>query len=141
MGPDGASMDRTAHWDKVYGTKTDRDVSSFESTPEISLHMLEAAGLSPTTCVLDVGGGDSGLVDQLLARGLTCLAVLDISGAALERARARLGHAASIPTRIASDVTGVWSLAPVDVWHDRAVDWRGLAALRMRQLRRKSCRV
>ena len=56
-----------------------------------------------------------------LARGLTCLAVLDVSGAALARAKARLGAAAGTPTWIEADVTGEWSLAPVDIWHDRAV--------------------
>jgi len=114
-------MDRAADWDTVYRTKTDRDVSWFEAAPELSLHMLDAAGVSARPCILDVGGGDSRLVDNLVARGLTCLAVLDISGAALARARTRLGPAASVPTWIESDVTGVWSLAPVDVWHDRAV--------------------
>jgi hypothetical protein len=82
---------------------------------------MEVAGLSAETCVLDVGGGDSRLVDILAARGLDCLAVLDVSNAALERARARLGHAADVPTWIAADVTGDWSLKPMDIWHDRAV--------------------
>jgi SAM-dependent methyltransferase len=56
--------------------------------------MLEAAGLARDTCVLDVGGGDSRLIDHLADRGMDCLAVLDISGAALQRAQARLGPAA-----------------------------------------------
>ena len=114
-------MDRAARWDAVYPTKAERDVSWFEAARELSLHMLDAAGVSASTCILDVGGGDSRLVDQLVARGFTCLAVLDISGAALALTRTRLGPAASVPTWIESDVTGVWSLAPVDVWHDRAV--------------------
>jgi len=83
--------------------------------------MMEAAGLSTGTCVVDVGGGDSRLVDILAARGLACLAVLDVSDAALDRARARLGDAADVPTWIAADVTGEWSLKPMDIWHDRAV--------------------
>ena len=83
--------------------------------------MMEAAGLAPDTCVLDVGGGDSRVVDALAARGLDCLAVLDVSAAALARAKARLGPAASIPLWIESDVAGDWSLKPMDIWHDRAV--------------------
>src|SRR5687768_4897310 len=114
-------MDRLQHWDRVYTTKAENDVSWFEALPDVSLRLMEAAGLTPETCVLDVGGGDSRLVDVLVARGLTCLAVLDVSPAALQRAQARLGDATSVPTWIASDVTGDWSLRPMDIWHDRAV--------------------
>jgi SAM-dependent methyltransferase len=114
-------MDRSAHWNTVYTTKGEGEVSWFEAAPEVSLRLMEAAGLSATTCVLDVGGGESRLVDALIARGLRCLAVLDVSRAALDRARARLGADASIPTWIGADVAGDWSLAPVDIWHDRAV--------------------
>jgi SAM-dependent methyltransferase len=114
-------MDRKAHWDAVYRTKAERDVSWFEALPAISIEMLEAAGLARGTCVLDVGGGDSRLIDHLAARGMDCLAVLDVSGAALQRAQARLGRAAGIPIWIEADVTGDWSLKPMDIWHDRAV--------------------
>ena len=68
-----------------------------------------------------MGGGDSRLVDHLVGRGLTCVAVLDVSGAALQRARERLGPASDIPTWIEADVTAEWSLEPRDIWHDRAV--------------------
>ncbi len=114
-------MERREHWERVYSTKGERDVSWFEAVPAISLQLMESAGLSTGTCVLDVGGGESRLVDALVSRGLTCLAVLDVSDAALERARARLGDAAGLPTWIAADVTGDWSLKPMDIWHDRAV--------------------
>jgi SAM-dependent methyltransferase len=114
-------MDRPTHWNTVYTTKAERDVSWFEALPDVSLRMLEAAGLTPRTCVLDVGGGDSHLVDALLARGLDCLAVLDVSGAALDRAKARLGRDAATPIWIEADVAGEWSLKPMDIWHDRAV--------------------
>jgi SAM-dependent methyltransferase len=114
-------MERGIHWNTIYTTKGERDVSWFEASPEVSLRLMEAAGLTPETCVLDVGGGDSRLVDALIARGLNCLAVLDVSGAALDRARARLGPKASIPTWIETDVAGEWSWKPVDIWHDRAV--------------------
>lgn len=114
-------MERTAHWNHVYTTKAETEVSWFEVLPATSLEMLEAAGLTDDSCVLDVGGGDSHLVDALAARGLDCLAVLDISRAALDRARARLGAAASTPIWIEADVTGRWTLKPMDIWHDRAV--------------------
>jgi ubiquinone/menaquinone biosynthesis C-methylase UbiE len=60
-------------------------------------------------------------VDHLLAKGLRCISVLDISGAALERAQERLGEGAHRVTWIEADVTGEWSVSPVDIWHDRAV--------------------
>jgi hypothetical protein len=71
--------------------------------------------------VIDVGGGDSRLVDTLAARGLDCLAVLDVSHAALARAQTRLGAVAAAFTWIEADVTSGWSLKPMDIWHDRAV--------------------
>ena len=114
-------MDRQQHWDIVFKSKAEDAVSWFEAVPQTSIRMLEAAGLNIDSCVIDVGGGDSRLVDQLLARGLDCLAVLDISGAALARAKARLGTSAAIPTWLEADVTGEWSLKPIDIWHDRAV--------------------
>jgi uridine phosphorylase len=114
-------MDRKAHWQQVFTTKAEQDVSWFEALPAMSLQMMESAGLGPETCVLDVGGGDSHLVDALASRGLDCLAVLDVSGAALQRAQARLGTLAGAFTWIESDVTAAWSLKPMDIWHDRAV--------------------
>ena len=114
-------MDRKAHWTRVYDGKSERDVSWFETLPDVSLQLMEAAGLSSKTCVIDVGGGDSYLVDVLAERGLRCLAVLDVAGAALERARTRLGARASVPTWVEADVSGEWSLKPMDIWHDRAV--------------------
>lgn len=114
-------MEREDHWNAVYTTKGERDVSWFEELPVVSLQMMEAAGLRHDTCVLDVGGGDSRLVDTLAERGLDCLAVLDVSSAALHRAQARLGVKASVPMWIEADVAGEWSLKPMDIWHDRAV--------------------
>ena len=114
-------MERAAHWNQVYTTKAANDVSWFEPLPTVSLELLEAAGMTAESCVIDVGGGDSHLVDALTARGLHCLAVLDVSGAALDRAKARLGAAAQTPTWIEADATQAWSLKPMDIWHDRAV--------------------
>jgi SAM-dependent methyltransferase len=114
-------VERQTHWDAVYQTKGDRDVSWFEARPDVSLGMLDAAGITREHCVLDVGGGDSRLVDALLAREFRCLAVLDVSPAALERSQRRLGTSASHVRWLAADVTGDWTLDPVDVWHDRAV--------------------
>ena len=114
-------MQRKEHWERVYSTKAERDLSWFETLPTVSLQLLEAAGLTTETCVLDVGGGDSRLIDSLAARGMECLAVLDVSAAALQRAKARLADAAQRPVWIEADVTGEWTLKPMDIWHDRAV--------------------
>ena len=83
------------HWDTVYATKGERDVSWFEASPIVSLQLIEAAGLTNETCVLDVCGGESRLVDALLARGVTCVGVLDVAAPALHRAQARLGRMAA----------------------------------------------
>jgi SAM-dependent methyltransferase len=109
------------HWDTVYATKGERDVSWFEASPVVSLQLIEAAGLADQTCVLDVGGGESRLVDALLARGVTCIAVLDVARDALVRAQARLGDKAREVAWLEADVTAVWSWKEVDIWHDRAV--------------------
>jgi len=114
-------MQRQQHWDTVYDTKREEQVGWFEDLPALSLRMMESAGLTASTCVVDVGGGCSRLVDHLLARKLRCLAVLDVSGSALRHTRDRLGDAASVPTWIEADITADWSLQPMDIWHDRAV--------------------
>jgi SAM-dependent methyltransferase len=109
------------HWDTVYATKGERDISWFEASPVVSLELIEATGLADQTCVLDVGGGESRLVDALLARGVTCIAVLDVAREALVRAQARLGDKAREVAWLEADVTAVWSWKEVDIWHDRAV--------------------
>jgi SAM-dependent methyltransferase len=114
-------MDSREHWNAIYTSKREQEVSWFEALPAVSLRMIEDAGLTAETCVIDVGGGDSRLVDQLVAKGLHCLAVLDVSGAALTRAQERLGAVASALTWIESDVANGWTLKPMDIWHDRAV--------------------
>jgi hypothetical protein len=114
-------VDAKQHWEHIYATKGERDVSWYEALPAVSVRMLEAAGLDRDTCVIDVGGGDSHLVDILVARGLECLAVLDVSGAALDRARGRLGELAKPLMWVEADVVSDWRIKPMDIWHDRAV--------------------
>jgi len=114
-------MTAKQHWDTVYATKGERDVSWFEPSPDVSLAMIEAAGVTRDTCIIDIGGGESRLVDALVARGLTCIAVLDVAGGALARARTRLSADASTVHWIEADVTADWRWRHVDIWHDRAV--------------------
>ncbi len=113
-------MQRQEHWNSVYQTKSDTDVSWFESEPQTSLNLIEEA--SPTPCrVIDVGGGSSRLVDRLLAEGFTSVTVLDISAWALALAKTRLGSQADQVTWVVADITQVEELPQVDLWHDRAV--------------------
>jgi hypothetical protein len=111
---------RPDHWNQVFASKGEQDVSWYEAIPTVSLDMIDAAGATASTCIVDIGGGHSRLIDQLIARGMTCLAVLDVSSAALARAQTRLGADASKVSWINADVTGEWRLKPMDIWHDRA---------------------
>jgi SAM-dependent methyltransferase len=112
------------HWDRVYETKQPTEVSWYRPHLETSLELIERAAPDPrsASAVIDVGGGESTLVDDLLARGFTDVTVLDISAAALEGTKARLGAAATRVQWLAGDVTEVaLPEARYDVWHDRAV--------------------
>jgi len=114
-------MNPKVHWDRVYGTKAPGGLSWFQSEPHMSLRLLVAAGMTSESSVIDIGGGDSRLVDRLIARGLSRVFVLDVSGMALARARGRLGALGERVTWIEADVTGEWNEPTVDIWHDRAV--------------------
>jgi ubiquinone/menaquinone biosynthesis C-methylase UbiE len=105
----------------VYRTKSADEVSWFEPHLETSLELIRATGAGRGARILDVGGGASTLVDDLLAAGFEAITVLDVSAQALAIARRRLGEAASRVLWIEGDVTTV-DLAPasVDIWHDRA---------------------
>lgn len=111
-----------AHWEDVYRRKDADQVSWFRPHLEVSLALMAQAGLGPQTRVIDVGGGASTLVDDLLARGLTEITVLDLSATALGVARARLGVAASTVDWMAADLLDVsFATERFDIWHDRAV--------------------
>jgi len=111
---------RQAHWDNVYATKSENEVSWFEESPAISLDLIRATGMAPYASVIDVGGGASRLVDALLDDGFEAVTVLDVSEAALEAARARLGERAAKVHWVNADVTAWRPTAQFDVWHDRA---------------------
>ena len=114
--------DPTGHWQDVYRNKASDSVSWFRPHLETSLELLEGAGLAPASRVIDVGGGASTLVDDLLDRGLTALTVLDLSSQALAVARDRLGGRAAQVTWLAQDLLSApLPAAGFDLWHDRAV--------------------
>jgi cyclopropane fatty-acyl-phospholipid synthase-like methyltransferase len=113
---------RHHHWEQVYRKHPSGAVSWHQDESTLSIQLMEKAGLEPDTRVIDVGGGDSHLVDALVRRRLTHITVLDISSTAMARARARLGPAVSHVKWIEADVTDShWTVDPVDIWHDRAV--------------------
>ncbi|MCC8941577.1 class I SAM-dependent methyltransferase [Bradyrhizobium sp. Arg68] len=112
--------DRQSHWQTVYQTKGEQQVSWSQADPQPSLRLIESAAADRHASIVDIGGGASRLVDALLARGFDALTVLDLSEAALRRARERVGAAESTVRWIAADAT-VWQPPqPFDVWHDRA---------------------
>ena len=115
-------MDRREHWEKVYTTKQPTEVSWYQSTPLRSLELLREFGAGPRTTLIDIGGGDSTLVDVVIAERLGTITVLDISSAALARARTRLGERSRDVTWLEGDVTSATlPSAAFDTWHDRAV--------------------
>ncbi len=115
-----SNVERHSHWENVYQTKSEREVSWFQETPAISLGLIRATGVATTASVIDIGGGASRLVDALLDAGFENVIVLDISEKALATARARLGARAAKVKWIAADVTTWQPSQTYDVWHDRA---------------------
>jgi len=111
---------RQAHWESVYASRGEREVSWFEEAPVLSLALIRTAGATPRSSVIDIGGGASRLVDALLAEGFEAVSVLDLSDAALSAARARLGGRAAKVTWIVADVTTWEPTQAYDLWHDRA---------------------
>lgn len=111
--------DRRSHWNSVYTTKNEDEVSWFEQNPDLSVELLREAGLATDMAVIDIGGGASRLVDALVGLNLADITVLDLSEAALQTARSRLKNAGGI-NWIASDVTAWVPDRQYDLWHDRA---------------------
>ena len=114
--------DAKTHWEKLYTTKAPDQVSWYRPHLELSLSLIERAASGVSASIIDVGGGESTLVDDLLARGYQNITVLDISQAAIDVTKERLKETADRVHWITADVTTV-ELAPgaYDVWHDRAV--------------------
>ncbi|KYG22502.1 SAM-dependent methyltransferase [Bradyrhizobium sp. AT1] len=112
--------DRSTHWDHVYATKGEAEVSWYQDSPATSLEMIRAANPNHDAAIIDIGGGASRLVDALLQDGYRDVAVLDLSANALDAAKKRIGGAASMVDWIVADATSWQPTKTYDVWHDRA---------------------
>ena len=113
-------LDRKKHWETVYETKNPDQVSWTQEIPKTSLEFIHSFGLKKTAKIIDIGGGDSKLVDYLLDEGFENVSVLDISSKSLEKAKKRLGKKAEKVNWIVSDITDFEPNMTFDVWHDRA---------------------
>ena len=114
----GAS--RKSHWENVYSTKGESEVSWFQEDPAPSLELIALAGLSAGASIIDIGGGASRLVDILVERNVGRVTVLDISAAALDAAKKRLGSKAAEVQWVIADITAWEPTHTYDLWHDRA---------------------
>lgn len=111
---------RETHWNTVYKTKGDAEVSWFEESPEVSMALIHAAAVGPNAIAIDVGGGASRLVDRLLAEGHGSITVLDLSAEALALARQRNAAAGDRVRWVVGDITAWAPDRAYDLWHDRA---------------------
>lgn len=108
------------HWESIYRTKQEQEVSWTQDVPGTSLDFIHGFQLPKTASIIDIGGGDSRLVDHLLEEGFSDITVLDISGEALEKTRKRLGDRADKIKWVEQDITAFEPASPFDCWHDRA---------------------
>ena len=114
------NFDRKKHWEEIYRTKQLNEVSWFQPTPETSLDFFKHFDVPTNAKIIDIGGGDSFLVDHLLAMGYQDITALDISEAAIVRAKQRLGAKAESVKWIIADVSTFSPTEKYDFWHDRA---------------------
>lgn len=115
-------IDIQAHWERVYRTRASTEVSWFRPHLESSLDLIERVAGDRSSSIIDVGGGESTLVDDLIARGYCNVTVMDISPTAIEHSQKRLGWASRRITWLVDDILrGELAANSYDVWHDRAV--------------------
>lgn len=108
------------HWEHIYNTKQPNQVSWTQEVPTISINFVKQLQIPKNASIIDVGGGDSKFVDYLLAEGYTNISVLDISEAAINRAKSRLGEKAINVNWIVGDILDFNPTGHYDLWHDRA---------------------
>lgn len=113
-------MNRKEHWENIYRTKKPDEVSWYQPTPTTSLEFVKQFSIPTTAKIIDIGGGDSFFVDSLLDLGYRNITVLDISEAALDRAKQRLGDRAGKVKWMVADAATFKPDEQYDFWHDRA---------------------
>jgi ubiquinone/menaquinone biosynthesis C-methylase UbiE len=113
-------MERKSHWENIYQSKDQKEMSWFQETPETSLSLIRQFNILKTAKIIDIGGGDSLFVDHLLELDFQDITVLDISETALERAKKRLGKKANKVKWIVTDAANFHPTEQYDLWHDRA---------------------
>lgn len=113
-------MDKKQHWETIYETKELENVSWYQPKPQPSIDLIEKHAKSKDDSIIDIGGGDSFLAENLLDLGYTNITVLDISEAALERAKLRMDDRASQISWVVSNILDFNPSHKFDVWHDRA---------------------
>ena len=109
------------HWENIYATRSMQEVSWFQKAPTTSLELIKKVAKNKQDAIIDIGGGDGFLVDNLLVLGYTDITVLDISKNAIDRAKKRLGKLAEKVKWILSDITEFVPKQEYVIWHDRAV--------------------
>ena len=114
-------MSRKEHWENVYANKQMNEVSWFQQEPTSSLALIQKNTQSKDDAIIDIGAGDSFLVDNLLELGYANITVLDISANAINKVKERLGVNADKVKWIVSDITEFIPTEQYDIWHDRAV--------------------
>ncbi len=115
-----STSNRKKHWETIYRTKQLNEVSWYQPTPETSLQLIKELNLPKSASIIDIGGGDSLLVDNLLEMGYQNITVLDISKKAIERAKLRLRKQSKHIKWIEADVSNFTPTETYDLWHDRA---------------------
>lgn len=115
------SIEAKEHWENIYQTKDSNEMSWYQENPKRSVEIILSLNLSKDVKIIDVGAGDSTLVDNLLALGFKNLSVLDISFNALEKTKKRLGNKADAIKWIIADLREFKTEDKYDIWHDRAV--------------------
>ena len=114
------TFDRKSHWEKIYNKYDSNDVSWYQPTPETSLGFLKQFKIPLSAKIIDIGGGDSFLVDHLLNLGYEDITILDISESALNKAKQRLGTKALKVKWVVADAVTFKPAEKYDFWHDRA---------------------
>ena len=108
------------HWQNVYNKKNENEVSWYQKSPKLSLDFVKSLNLSQDAEIIDIGAGESRLVDNLLELGFVNLSVLDISSKSIEKTKKRLGLKSKLVNWIVSDINNFNPIKKYDLWHDRA---------------------